>query len=134
MGGHPLVEVEELVGLGAVAWPAPASSSSRAHSCWCAARRRRGPRAHRLRRSDPRLPWNNLALPRDATISRTSSAASYAGVDQLVTGEAVALELPPASLGLRIVSGLIDVTIEFGILVLGTILATVLLPTRRCSG
>ena len=31
--------------------------------------------------------------------------------DDLVTGEAVALDLPPASLGSRIVSGLIDVTI-----------------------
>jgi len=68
------------------------------------------------------------------TTSRTSSAASYAGVDQLVTGEAVALELPPASLGLRIVSGLIDVTIEFGILVLGTILATVTAPDEALFG
>ena len=68
------------------------------------------------------------------TTSRTSSSASYAGVDQLVTGEAVALELPPASLGLRIVSGLIDVTIEFGILVLGTILATVTAPDEALFG
>jgi uncharacterized RDD family membrane protein YckC len=67
------------------------------------------------------------------TTTRTSSA-SYAGVDQLVTGEAVALELPPASLGLRIVSGLIDVTIEFGILVLGTILATVTAPDEALFG
>ena len=69
-----------------------------------------------------------------APISRTSSAASYAGIDQLVTGEAVALELPPASLGLRIVSGLIDVAIQFGILVLGTILATVLAPDEALFG
>ncbi len=32
--------------------------------------------------------------------------------DDLVTGEAVALELPPATLGLRIASGLIDVLVE----------------------
>ena len=31
--------------------------------------------------------------------------------DDLVTGEAVALDLPPASLGSRIVSGLIDVVV-----------------------
>lgn len=53
-----------------------------------------------------------------------SSGASYAAIDQLVTGEAVALELPPASLGLRLVSGLLDVAIQFGILILGSILAT----------
>jgi uncharacterized RDD family membrane protein YckC len=69
-----------------------------------------------------------------APAARTSSTASYAGMDQLVTGEAVALELPPASLGLRIASGLIDVTIEFGILVLGTILATVLAPDKALFG
>ena len=69
-----------------------------------------------------------------APISRTSSAASYAGIDQLVTGEAVALELPPASLGLRIVSGLIDVAIQFGILVLGIILATFLAPDEALFG
>ena len=65
---------------------------------------------------------------------RTTSSASYAGMDQLVTGEAVALELPPASLGLRIVSGLIDVTIEFAFLVLGTILAMVTAPDEALFG
>ena len=69
-----------------------------------------------------------------ATPSGTSSSASYAGIDQLVTGEAVALELPPASLGLRIVSGLIDVTIEVGILVLGTILALATAPDEALFG
>jgi uncharacterized RDD family membrane protein YckC len=38
--------------------------------------------------------------------------------EQLVTGEAVALELPPASIGLRVVSGLIDVAIQVGALLL----------------
>jgi uncharacterized RDD family membrane protein YckC len=66
--------------------------------------------------------------------SRTSSAASYPGIDQLVTGEAVALELPPASLGLRIVSGLIDVAIQFGILVSGIIVTTFAAPTEALFG
>ena len=38
--------------------------------------------------------------------------------DDLVTGEAVALELPPATLGLRLASGLIDVLVESGLLLL----------------
>lgn len=46
----------------------------------------------------------------------------HAQVDQLVTGEAVALELPPASIGLRFLSGLIDVVLEGGLLVLGIFL------------
>ncbi|WP_343909198.1 RDD family protein, partial [Nocardioides aquiterrae] len=37
--------------------------------------------------------------------------------DDLVTGEAVALDLPPASLGSRIGSGLIDVAVTFALLV-----------------
>ncbi|WP_148611414.1 RDD family protein [Nocardioides rubriscoriae] len=37
--------------------------------------------------------------------------------DDLVTGEAVALDLPPASLGSRMASGLIDVAVTFGALV-----------------
>jgi uncharacterized RDD family membrane protein YckC len=38
--------------------------------------------------------------------------------DDLVTGEAVALDLPPAGLGLRIASGLIDVAVTLALLVL----------------
>jgi uncharacterized RDD family membrane protein YckC len=49
--------------------------------------------------------------------------SSYAGIDQLVTGEAVALELPPASLGLRLVSGLLDLVIQAIVLILGFVLA-----------
>ncbi len=47
----------------------------------------------------------------------------YAGLDtdDLVTGEAVTLELPPASLGTRLLSGLIDVTLEAGLLLVGFI-------------
>ena len=36
--------------------------------------------------------------------------------DDLVTGEAVALDLPPASLGVRLASGLVDVTVTLGLL------------------
>lgn len=45
--------------------------------------------------------------------------AAYAALtsDDLVTGEAVALDLPPASLGSRIVSGLIDVIVTVILLV-----------------
>src|SRR3954471_5861893 len=37
--------------------------------------------------------------------------------DDLVTGEAVALDLPPASLGSRIVSGLIDVFVTLSLFI-----------------
>lgn len=51
----------------------------------------------------------------------TTAAASNAGLtgwveDDLVIGEAVALDLPPASLGERMASGLIDVLLTLGIL------------------
>lgn len=44
------------------------------------------------------------------------SATVGVGRDDLVSGEAVALDLPPANLGLRILSGLIDVVLSLGIL------------------
>ncbi|WP_395691055.1 RDD family protein [Nocardioides sp.] len=48
-----------------------------------------------------------MAAPEFATLT----------TDDLVTGEAVALDLPPASLGSRIASGLVDVTITLVLLV-----------------
>ena len=42
--------------------------------------------------------------------------------DDLVTGEAVALDLPPAGLGTRMVSGLIDVVVTLLLLVVVVIL------------
>ncbi len=48
--------------------------------------------------------------------------------DQLVTGEAVALELPAASLGLRLVSGLIDVAVSFGVLLVGIVVGSLVTP------
>ena len=48
--------------------------------------------------------------------------------DQLVTGEAVALELPAASLGLRLVSGLIDVAVSFGVLLVGIVVGSLVAP------
>ena len=40
-----------------------------------------------------------MAVPEFATLT----------TDDLVTGEAVALDLPPASLGVRLASGMVDV-------------------------
>jgi uncharacterized RDD family membrane protein YckC len=65
-----------------------------------------------------------MTPPISGPLTGPTSGGSYAGIDQLVTGEAVALELPPASLGLRIVSGLIDLTIQVIILILAIILAS----------
>ena len=45
--------------------------------------------------------------------------------DDLVTGEAVALDLPPASLGLRIASGLIDVVLTVVLIIAAVFVATV---------
>lgn len=67
-------------------------------------------------------------------MTHPSSDASYAGIDQLVTGEAVALELPPASLGLRVASGLIDLVIQAVVLLVGIILAGVLAPDDALMG
>ena len=52
----------------------------------------------------------------------------FTDVDQLVTGEAVALELPPASVGIRLASGLIDVTIQVVLLIGGLIGAAAVSP------
>ncbi|GAA1759758.1 RDD family protein [Nocardioides hankookensis] len=56
-----------------------------------------------------------MATPEFATLT----------TDDLVTGEAVALDLPPASLGTRIASGLIDVVATFCLLI-GLVLALVI--------
>src|SRR6187549_110586 len=47
------------------------------------------------------------------------ATAEYATLttDDLVTGEAVALDLPPAGLGIRMASGLIDVVATFALLI-----------------
>jgi uncharacterized RDD family membrane protein YckC len=52
--------------------------------------------------------------------------------DDLVTGEAVALDLPPASLGVRMASGLLDVAVT--IVLLFVALYTSLLATLRADG
>ena len=54
-----------------------------------------------------------------------SDAQRFLGDDDLVTGEAVALDLPPATVGLRVASGLIDVTAELTLLFLVYLVATV---------
>jgi len=45
--------------------------------------------------------------------------------DDLVTGEAVALQLPAATIGLRVASGLIDVTVQLVLLLVAMLLAFV---------
>ncbi|WP_426246138.1 RDD family protein [Nocardioides sp. LHG3406-4] len=54
----------------------------------------------------------------DLRTTQAPEHSAYAAltVDDLVTGEAVALDLPPASLGTRIVSGLIDVIVTVALL------------------
>jgi uncharacterized RDD family membrane protein YckC len=54
-----------------------------------------------------------------------SDAQRLLGDDDLVTGEAVALDLPPASVGLRVASGLIDVVAQLLLLFLVYLVATV---------
>jgi uncharacterized RDD family membrane protein YckC len=46
-----------------------------------------------------------------------SSSTVGVGADDLVTGEAVALDLPNAGIGLRLVSGLIDLVVGVGLLI-----------------
>ena len=56
--------------------------------------------------------------------------------DDLVTGEAVALDLPPAGLGTRMASGLIDVAVTlllFVAVLLVALVASIGRPTRRSS-
>jgi uncharacterized RDD family membrane protein YckC len=50
------------------------------------------------------------------------TAPQWVGEDDLVTGEAVALDLPPATIGVRTVSGLIDVTATVALLLVVTLL------------
>jgi uncharacterized RDD family membrane protein YckC len=50
------------------------------------------------------------------------TAPQWVGEDDLVTGEAVALDLPPATIGVRTVSGLIDVAVMVALLLLVTLL------------
>ena len=51
---------------------------------------------------------------------RTGPEYASLTADDLVTGEAVALDLPPASLGLRIASGLVDVVVTVAVVIAAT--------------
>lgn len=66
----------------------------------------------------------------DPVASWGSSSEVFAdpAADQQVTGEAVALEVPPASVGLRLVSGLLDVAVQAVALTVLTVLAAVAAP------
>jgi uncharacterized RDD family membrane protein YckC len=52
--------------------------------------------------------------------------------DDLVTGEAVALDLPPASLGVRLASGLVDVVVTAALLLV--VILTFLVAALRADG
>ena len=52
------------------------------------------------------------------------------GIDELVTGEAVTLDLPPASLPLHVASGAIDVVVSALVLLGGFLLTSVLAPDK----
>lgn len=55
-----------------------------------------------------------------------SSSTVGVGADDLVTGEAVALDLPRASVGLRMLSGAIDIVVGYSVLIALQLLATLL--------
>src|SRR5688500_12207055 len=55
-----------------------------------------------------------------------SSSTVGVGADDLVTGEAVALDLPPAGIGLRLCSGILDLVVGYLAFVLFAFLAELL--------
>ncbi|SDS57601.1 Uncharacterized membrane protein YckC, RDD family [Nocardioides scoriae] len=59
--------------------------------------------------------------------------AAWADLDRLVTGEGVALELPPASAGLRVVSGLVDLVVQVVVLVVGLFVAGLLATSEALA-
>ncbi len=59
----------------------------------------------------PRPPMRPLLPP----VNPSHSGTRGVGRDDFVSGEAVALDLPPANLGLRVLSGMIDVTIGWAL-------------------
>ncbi len=61
-------------------------------------------------------------------MSQGTGARSMAHDDLVVTGEAVALELPVASVGIRALSGLIDVIVAVVLVVGGTLLIAAISP------
>ncbi len=71
-------------------------------------------------RSEPDATWRS-----GAAVSRGSAMAQD---DLVLTGEAVALEIPVASVGIRAVSGLIDVLLAIGLILIGTVLSAVISP------
>lgn len=112
MGGRALVEIEQFVGLGATEL-APTTEERFQARPLVGVRGHIGVQVHAAtvcRVSEPMI----------ATIGVTE--------DDLVTGEAVALDLPPASIGLRILSGLLDLviieTLLYVVLVAGALLVT----------
>ena len=111
MGGDPLVELDQLVALrtaeaapaGELVEPSPVGR----------VREHVGVEVH-------------AGQPMLAAMSEPGPTFASLTADDHVTGEAVALDLPPASLGARIVSGLIDVLVTLAALVV-----VILAPRHR---
>jgi uncharacterized RDD family membrane protein YckC len=56
------------------------------------------------------------------------------GIDELVTGEAVTLDLPPASLGLHLVSAVIDIVLSVLVLIAGFLLTAAVATDDATAG
>ncbi len=113
MGRDLLVALDQLVGLG-TGETSPASELLEALPL----RQVRGD--VRVEIHDTSLELSTMVTPELATLTS----------DDLVTGEAVALDLPPAGLGVRMASGLVDVAVTVLLLVaLLLVLVTAVLQT-----
>ncbi|WP_082533707.1 RDD family protein [Marmoricola sp. Leaf446] len=65
--------------------------------------------------------------------SEDGDAGAWGAGDLLVTGEAVALDLPAASLGVRVLSGLVDLVAQGVLLVLGLVLVAIAAPDEALA-
>src|SRR5450631_2639732 len=124
MRGHPLIEVENLISLGA-------AGRSVARQILKAA-----PFAAVRCNESVQIHAHTVFAPgpcRDGRIRCTchegqhhmSSSTVGVGVDDLVTGEAVALELPAAGIAMHALSGILDVSIAVLALVIGLIVVPI---------
>ena len=75
-----------------------------------------------------------MSAPDDSATPRAPARPEFATLttDDLVTGEAVALDLPPASLGTRLASGLVDVASTIALLFV--VIFTFLVAALRTDG
>ena len=133
MGGDALVQVDELVGLftgepsvaGERVEPPPGRQvlghiRVEIHEAGvCLGEGCRSFTRRSIRHALGSMAMYGSGVPADGTIG--------VGADDLVSGEAVALDLPPANIGLRVLSGLIDIvagmSLWFALRYIGTALA-----------